>query len=370
MRAARYTSPHLADLTERFVIGTKPVDPGTLEAAASDVLECVDQMRERGELEFLPTFFEACTAAAFELFRRARVEVAVIEVGLGGRFDATNVIAPLAGAITSIGFDHQQHLGNTLEAIAVEKAGIIKPGMTVVVGNVPKAAMDVIRLAAGSVGATLVESSANADVEADEHEGQTTIRVGTPEGQYGPVTLALRGEHQVGNALVAIRLLESARRSGLRISRQSIEHGLSTAEWPARLELITLGDGRRLLIDAAHNVDGANALSAYLARWHPERPALVLAIMRDKDVDGIVRALLPVTSSVVATAPDTPRAIPPGELADRVAALAPDRDVEAESDAALAVRKAATKSVTVCVAGSLYLAGAVRERFKPRAILD
>ena len=127
LRTARYTSPHLADITERFVIGDTPVDTATFDEVARDVLDLADGLVRSGTLRVSPTFFEATTAIAFELFRRARVEVAVIEVGLGGRFDATNVMAPLAGAITTIGFDHQQHLGHTLAEIAFEKAGIIKP---------------------------------------------------------------------------------------------------------------------------------------------------------------------------------------------------------------------------------------------------
>ena len=134
LRAARYISPHLVDLTERFVIGDTPVSMDALQRTADDVLDCADDLIATGALAVHPTFFEATTAIAFELFRRAGVDVAVIEVGLGGRYDSTNVIAPVAGAITSIGFDHQQHLGDTIEAIAFEKAGIIKPGRPVVTG--------------------------------------------------------------------------------------------------------------------------------------------------------------------------------------------------------------------------------------------
>ena len=135
IRSGRYTSPHLSDLTERFVIDDRPVDSAVLESTVEDVLECADRLRASGALPVHPTFFEATTAAAFELFRRSGVQIGVIEVGLGGRFDATNVISPMAGAITTIDFDHQQHLGDTLGAIAFEKAGIIKPGMTVVMGD-------------------------------------------------------------------------------------------------------------------------------------------------------------------------------------------------------------------------------------------
>ncbi len=132
--------------------------------------------------------------------------------------------------------------------------------------------------------------------------------------------LALRGEHQVGNALVAVRLLEAARYAGVHVERAAVEWALSSVDWPARLEMLALADGRRVLLDAAHNLDGAQALAAYLRHWHPQRPPLVLGVMRDKDVDDILRALLPVTSQVIATAAPTPRAMPADELAARIAA--------------------------------------------------
>ena len=156
IRSGRYTSPHLSDLTERFVIDDRPVDSAVLESTVEDVLECADRLHATGALPVHPTFFEATTAAAFELFRRSGVQIGVIEVGLGGRFDATNVISPMAGAITTIDFDHQQHLGDTLGAIAFEKAGIIKPGMTVVMGDLGPEAADVIRQCAAGRGAALV----------------------------------------------------------------------------------------------------------------------------------------------------------------------------------------------------------------------
>lgn len=367
VRAARYTSPHLVDLRERFVIGDTPVDAPSLERAAADVLDCAERLHADGTLSVHPTFFEATTAIAFELFRRARVEVAVIEVGLGGRFDSTNILTPTVGAITSIGLDHQQYLGDTIAAIAFEKAGIIKSGMTVVTGAMPDEARQVIAAVAGDRGARVVEASAGTHVEGDVHDGRATLVIETPEDRYGPLTLGLRGEHQRGNALVAIRLLEAARATGLWLPGDAIERGLTGVEWPARLELIKLADGKQILIDAAHNVDGARALAAYLARWHADRPALVIGVMRDKDVEGMIDELLPVVSSVTATAAATSRAIPAEELATRVRARRPD--VHADADPVRAVEQALARHDTVCVAGSIFLAGDVRDVLKRRAIL-
>jgi dihydrofolate synthase/folylpolyglutamate synthase len=379
LNAARYTSPHLIDITERFVIGDRPVTMAALEAATGRVLDCADSLQDRGELRAPPTFFEAATATAFELFRDAGVDVAVIEVGLGGRFDATNVIAPVAGAITTIGFDHQQYLGDTLEQIAFEKAGIIKPSMTIVTGSLPPAARAVIQRVADERGARLVEAAADAEVSADLADGAARLTIRTPRASYGPVELGLRGSHQVGNALVAVRLLEAAQERGLRLSPADVVRGLAEPAWPARLELFTLATGQRVLLDAAHNVDGAEALAGYLRRWHPERPVLVFGVMHDKDVDAMLHALLPAVSAVIATAAPTPRAMPPETLARHAASVAAaigvagpggsPMTISAVPDPRIAVDQALDRSRVVCVAGSIFLAGAVRESLRQRAIL-
>ena len=367
IRAARYTSPHLADITERFVIGRDPVDAGQLQTVAEEVLDCADRLQATGVLPVPPTFFEVTTAIAFELFRRNQVEVAVIEVGLGGRFDATNVITPVAGAITTIAYDHQRHLGNTLAAIAFEKAGIIKPGMPVVTGPLPPEAMQVVRDVAAERGATVIEATAGVESVFELRDGRAELRLRTPVASYGPATLALRGEHQITNAIVAVRLLEAARAAGMPVSDAAIGAGLTGAEWPARLEVLPLVGGRTVLLDAAHNTEGAQALAAYLRRWHPERPPLVVGIMRDKDADDILHELLPVTSTVIATEAPTPRALPSAELAAKATA-AGATDVRINPDATAAIEHALTLSDTVCVAGSIFLAGAVRDGLKRRAL--
>jgi dihydrofolate synthase/folylpolyglutamate synthase len=373
--AARYTSPHLGSLAERFVVGDAPVDEASMLAAADDVLNCAERLRAEGVLSVLPTFFEATTAIGFELFRRAAIDVAVIEVGLGGRFDATNVITPVAGAITTIAFDHQQHLGHTLGSIAFEKAGIIKPGMTVVAGALPPEAMAVVRRAADERGARLLDSSADTRLDVTMIGGRARVRIETPVATYGPVDLCLRGEHQASNAVVAVRLLEAAAESGVAIGRRDIERGLAAAEWPARLELLPLDGGRRVLLDAAHNAEGAEALATYLRRWHPERPPLVLGVMRDKDVTAILHALLPVVSSVVATQAPGARAMPAQELARRIAAVSREigpaaSTVTVQQDPEDAIAAALSQSDTICIAGSIFLAGAVRDGLKRRAILQ
>jgi dihydrofolate synthase/folylpolyglutamate synthase len=368
VRAGRYTSPHLSDLAERFVVNDRPVERALLESTIEDVLSCADGLRASGTLTVHPTFFEATTAAAFEVFRRSGLDVVVVEVGLGGRFDATNVISPAAGAITTIDFDHQQHLGNTLGSIAFEKAGIIKPGMPVVMGDLPGEAAAVIRRCAAERSATLIEAMHDTRWQAEMVDGRARLTLATPSGAYGPIVLGLRGEHQVSNAILAVRLLEVAAGSGIPMSRDAIEGGLAAAEWPARLELLTVERGRRVLLDAAHNPEGARALAAYLRRWHPDRPPLVIGVMRDKNVADIAHTLLPAVSSVIATAAPTPRAIPAVDLARHLRA-AGAQDVRSEPDPILAIEKAFDAAETICVAGSIFLAGAVRDALRQRAIL-
>ena len=372
-RAARYVSPHLVDLSERFVIGGSPVDARTLQQTADDVLACVDRLKSDGTLTVTPTFFEVTTAMAFEMFRRAGVEVAVIEVGLGGRFDATNVITPAVAAITTIGMDHQQHLGNTIAAIAREKAGIIKSGVPVVIGDLPADAVAVVRAVAEQQGSDVVRAHAGVHAEFAMDDGRARVTLETPEGRYGPLTLSLRGSHQVGNAIVAVRLLETARSQGIDVSGDAIEQSLTATEWPARLELLTVDRGRRVLIDAAHNPDGAEALAAYLREQYPDRLPLVISVMRDKDIDQILATLVPVCSDVVTTRAPSPRAIPEEELARKVAdvqiRLGRRPAVMAIADPAAAVAAALERSNIVCVAGSIFLAGAVRDKLNARATL-
>ena len=373
LRAARYVSPHLVDLSERFVIGDSPVDAHSLQQAADDVLGVVDQLKSTGTLTVTPTFFEVTTAMAFELFRRANVEVAVIEVGLGGRFDATNVITPAAAAITTIGMDHEQHLGTTIAAIAREKAGIIKKGVPVVIGNLPPDAVSVIHAVAGECGAEVVTAHDGVQADVAMQDGRAHLSLRTPGGHYGPLTLSLRGSHQVANAIVATRLLEAAGQRGIVVSTRAIEQALTTTEWPARLELLTLDGGRQVLIDAAHNPDGAEVLAAYLRQWYPQRPPLVVSVMRDKDIDQILAALVPVTSEVIVTRAPSARAIPEDELATRVAdaqtRLGRQATVTTIADPAAAVAAALEHSSIVCVAGSIFLAGAVRDALNRRATL-
>jgi dihydrofolate synthase/folylpolyglutamate synthase len=332
------------------------------------VLDEADALVARGRLPGPPTFFEATTAIAFELFRSAGVQVAVLEVGLGGRYDATNVVHPVATALTSIGFDHQEYLGRTLGQIAREKAGIIKRGVPIVAGALPPPAWPAVLRIAERASAAVVNAAEDSTVTWRMEDGRALIEVSTPHHRYAPILLALRGEHQIGNAVVAIRLLEEARAAGVPVTFDAIEHGLAHTVWPARLEELRFPDGRRIVIDAAHNADGAAALANFLR--HRDAAPLVFAVMRDKDVAAILRPLLPVVGPVIVTAAPSPRASAPSELCDAIHELDPDRSVTIEPDPVRAVETAWRHGPVVCVAGSIFLAGAVRSAFHPHAIVD
>jgi dihydrofolate synthase/folylpolyglutamate synthase len=202
LRVGRYTSPHLVHLEERFAIDGAPVRTEVLSQMIEEVRTLIDQLIAKGSLEAPPTFFEVTTAIAFELFRRAGVQIAVLEVGLGGRLDSTNIAQPIAAAITSIDFDHEQYLGNTLAAIAAEKAGVIRRDIPVIVGLVPKEARDVLVSMCDLAGAEFIEADSNVTIKSKIEDGRTILHLRTPKRDYGWVPLGLRGDHQVPNTLV------------------------------------------------------------------------------------------------------------------------------------------------------------------------
>jgi dihydrofolate synthase/folylpolyglutamate synthase len=340
-RSARYTSPHLVDLTERFVIDGRPVRRDALITAVADVRDVIESLRADGTLDVQPTFFEVTTAVAFELFRRAGVEVAVVEVGLGGRLDATNIMAPadvVATAITSIAFDHQLYLGATLREIAFEKAGIIKPGVPVVIGPLDAEAAAVIEQ---------VARERNAEV------------IRTAPADSARFAIHLPGSHQFAKAAVAVGLLRILDANGIRVPADAVAAGLADPQWPGRLETRRLPAGRELLLDAAHNPAGAAALASYLLTDGGAKRPLVFAAMRDKDVAGMFAALLPVVGRLIVTRASNARSAEPETLAGHARAIAPGLPVSIESVVADALTAAWHHSPRIVVAGSIFLLGDV-----------
>ena len=344
LRTGRYTSPHLDRIEERIAIDGVPIDPATFEAATADVFQQVDSLSRRslgGGGAVTPTFFEVSTAVAFEIFRRSRVDVGVVEVGLGGRYDATNVLTPRIAAITSIAFDHERHLGRTLAEIAFEKAGIAKPGVPLVLGRLPEEAAARIATVAAEVGAPIVHAR--------------------PARKYPPLTLALRGRHQHENAAVAMTILERWSEMVRQVSTEAIVTGLTDCEWPARLEWLRLKHGGDVLIDAAHNPAGAAALASYLQDTGSAKLPIVFAAMADKDVAGMITALEPVASMFVAAAVPHPRARTAEEMAAEIRRHTAV-DVIAAGSPEAAVARALEHAPKIVAAGSIYMVGPLRAR--------
>jgi dihydrofolate synthase/folylpolyglutamate synthase len=333
-RVGLYTSPHLARFHERIQVGGVPIPDADLAVAIEEVRRACP-WHEAGDEAGRLTYFEFATLAALAHFRRAGVGAAVLEVGLGGRFDATTAVTPLVTAVSRIGLDHVQLLGESLAGIAREKAGIFKPGVPAVVAFAqPPEAMAALREEADRRGAPLQVAG---------------------EGWDGPVSLA--GPHQQGNAALAAAALRHLDGAGLRVSEEAIAEGIATARWPGRLEEVA-----GVLLDGAHNPDAAAALATALPLLRPGRPIeMVFGVLADKDHRGILRALAPAVRRFHLVRPDSPRARDPATYRELAAGLAAEVDVHAGCAEAIAcARERARGGGQACVAGSLYLVGEAR----------
>jgi dihydrofolate synthase/folylpolyglutamate synthase len=360
-RTGRYISPHLVRLEERFAIDGDAVSPHELDVSAARIRHAADR------LVHPPSYFEATTAIAFDLFRDAGVEIAVLEVGLGGRLDATNVVDPMAVAITAIDFDHEAHLGSTIEQIAAEKAGVVKRGAIAVLGRNSPAVEDVVRRAAAAAGARFVSATAGVVADVTMVEGRAEVTLKTPRDTYTRLRLALRGRHQVDNAVTAVRLLEEISAHGIApVPAGAIRTSVTDVVWPARLELVRWR-GHEVLIDGAHNPAGARALAAFVRETYAAPVPFVVGAMKDKKIEEVIRAMAPAASHFVFTAPATERAAGPDTLLDAARTIAPEVPASAVPGALAALGAAAALGHLVVVAGSLYLAGEIRHAIAPRA---
>ncbi len=359
LRVGLFTSPHLVEVRERIRIGGQLISWRDFGRLLARVRETSDALLAAGKLAAHPTYFEVLTTLAFLHFAARKVDIAVLETGMGGRFDATNVINPLITVITSIAKDHQEHLGDTLAAIAFEKAGIIKPGVPVICAVERGPALAVIRRRAKELGAPFVPvfgpgSDFRAERTARGHRFTFSF-----DGQRHSLRPGLRGAHQGRNAaaaLVAAILVGKRWRS---LDRRLILQGIARVRWEGRLEAV----GRRplVLLDGAHNEEGALALAAYVQTLRGPL-TLVFAVMKDKAVRRVAEALFRPPRRVVLTSIPFARACRPEE----VAALARPfrRKIVLEPDLAQALalaRRGAGPKGTVLVAGSLYLVGEVKK---------
>lgn len=350
-RVGVHTSPHLQDINERVLLDGKPIG----DAALLEIIARMDTARRdwaRTALApddaFPLTYFEFTVACAFQAFADASVDVAVVEVGMGGRLDATNVVAPRVAAIVTIGLDHCDELGRDHASIAGEKAGIIKPGVPIVVGPLPAAALQVIRSVARERGAPLSvwgeDFEAFGSAESFRYAGRHAL-----EG----LALGLLGDHQVINAGVALRILEL---SGLDVGERAVREGFALARNPGRLEWLAPD----LLVDGAHNPAGATTLANYLATLpRDRRRTLVLGGGTDKDLRGVAATLAPAVDRVFTTAGTHPKARSPFQVAGECEGLTISVTPAGLLPEALAAARASGD--LVIVAGSLYLIGEVRD---------
>jgi dihydrofolate synthase / folylpolyglutamate synthase len=361
IRAGETPKPHLVTYRERMQIGGRPIDPATFGRLTKEALAAADRIPRRlGD----PTEFELLTAMLFRWFADERIDIALVEVGLGGRLDATHAWAGGVAAITNVDLDHTDRLGTTVTAIAREKAAIIERGDVAVTGATGDA-LGVVRRRATrlAVPLTIVQPASLVGL------GRDGIEVDLP--RLGATRVGLRGRHQAANVAVADAVLDALESAGIAAAPAAARReGYASVRWPGRLELLDV-DGRDVLLDGAHNPAGAATLAAALDDLRPHLGGgaltLVTASMADKDVDGVIAALRSSAAlgdaRIVATALDLPRALPAADLADRWRADGSGRRVVAERDPMRALDLAlAAGDGPVVVAGSLYLVGAVRAR--------
>jgi dihydrofolate synthase/folylpolyglutamate synthase len=368
IKTGLYTSPHLEKINERIRVNGEEISDEAFAESFSKIQRLIEESLAHGKLRAHPTFFEVVTALAFEHFAKARVEVAVFEVGLGGRLDATNIVVPEVSVITRVDFDHENFLGHSLEEIAGEKAGIIKSGVPLVLAEQRPEAREVILKRAAEVGVPVYEIEKKFRSEKFGLE-DGCVRAEVMEikgGERFQVAPKLRGKFQLGNALNSIGVARILKERGASISKETVEQGIANAVWPGRME--KLQSNPDIYLDGAHNPSAARELAAFLKENFTKRKVTMLfAAMRDKAVDEIAGTLFPHASEVIFTQPRISRAISAAQLAEMAGEYAPQFRVIPNAEAALEEALAsAGPNDAVFVTGSLYLVGELRHYWKTR----
>jgi dihydrofolate synthase/folylpolyglutamate synthase len=397
LKVGLYTSPHLVRVEERIRIGRRLIPAADFRRLAGEVKDRSEKLIANAALEAPPTFFEVLTAIAMLYFREKKIEIAVFEVGMGGRFDATNVVTPIVAVITNIALDHQEYLGKTMGAIAFEKAGIIKPGVPVVTGVEGGAALKVIRARAKEAGAPLVKAF-GAGARIESRRGRNGYRFnyrisipknmsaeGSPISEHregGPpcggtragslvsggrskssvfrFSPSLPGAHQGVNAAVALATLSVLSRIWCPLDKGKMVCGIENARWEGRLELV--GKRPQYYLDGAHNAAGAVVLRAFVRDELKVKPVMVFAMMKDKAIGRAVRLLFPQAKKIILTSIPYARAAKPEEILALARPFERKIAIEPSLERALALaRHLAGPRGIVLAAGSLYLVGAVKK---------
>ncbi len=351
-RVGLFTSPHLMDFCERIRIGTRWIS----RPEVVDTVGAIKSYLDPAGIRLTP--FEMMTVLAFHIFAQARVDIAIAEVGLGGRLDATNVLTPLVSIITSIGLDHQQYLGSTLAEIACEKGGIIKPAVPVVLGKLDEESRDVLYRRARDQGSAILSYGQDFTLEKD---ASGRYCYGGKRSQYGDLQLSLNGKFQVYNAAVALASLECLQDS-FPVTVAQMRAGLRSVHWPGRLAIVSTHPF--VILDGAHNVQAMEALLAELPDLAPNRrPVFLFGVMRDKEWRPMVAALEQVAAEVVVTAVAQPRAEDPYTVQRAFSADCSVRTVEGAAEACRQLLHQVESQDVIVVCGSLFLVGEVLPLF-------
>lgn len=348
-RTGRFTSPHLISVRERFLVNREMIAQEPLD-------EHITYFRELSEkIGIVPTFFELCTAIAFRHFARQNVDVGIIEVGMGGRFDSTNIIQPEVTVITNISLEHTKYLGDTLEKIAFEKAGIIKHGVPLILGETQDGPGNVIRDRAHELGAPLRVMGRDFRISLEGRTRAPRFSFAGGKLHLDRVRLGLPGPYQRFNAGLAAAAALEMRGICPGLTDTAIEKGMATAKWPCRLERVL--DSPEVIIDVAHNAAGAQELARAL-----EGPAIVLlAVSSDKDATAMVSALAPRARTLILSQFDGPRALPANQLAACAHALIHERIDDLSQAIARGIELARSARVPLLITGSLFTAGQARK---------
>lgn len=367
-RTGLFTSPHLERITERIRVAGSEINEEEFAASFTRLHALVEEMIASGSLASHPTFFECITAMSFDHFARARVEIAVLEVGMGGRLDATNIVVPEVSVITQIAFDHEAFLGHAIEQIAAEKAGIIKAGVPVVSAAAGSVAGEVIRRRAGELSAPLIEIDADYRLQSIESDVRGShVEISSNHDDFSAsLEIPLPGKYQVRNAITALATARVLDSRGFKIAPEHISKGIANVRWPGRLEQIS--ENPTVFLDGSHNPAGARELAAFLdENFAGRRILLIFGAVRDKSVDEIAEILFPRAAKVFLTAPKNSRGLSAEALAEITGGLAASFQIVSEATEALrmALRDAGAHDVVIAT-GSLYLVGSLRAWWNAR----
>jgi dihydrofolate synthase/folylpolyglutamate synthase len=368
-RTGLNTSPHLEKINERIRVNGEEISDEAFAETLTRLQLLIEELLAAGKLRAHPTYFECVTAMAFEHFARERVDLAVFEVGLGGRLDATNILSPQVTIITRIDFDHENFLGHSLKEIAAEKAGILKPGVPLVLAEQLPEACEVILARASALGCPVIEASKifRIDQESMQNGHVRTRVVETASGKIFEIAPSLPGRFQLQNALNALAAARLLCKRGFQISDDAFTRGIANTVWPGRLE--KLQSAPDVYCDGAHNPGAARELAHFLEQNFPGRKIwLIYAALRDKAVDEVAGLLFPHAAEVIFTAPRTTRAVSAAQLAEIAGHHAARFSVIPDAERALehALAEAAPEDA-IFITGSLYLVGQLRHYWKQRA---